>query len=301
MKSRWKSEKKTERRGFTLIELLVVIAIIAILAAILFPVFARARENARRASCQSNLKQIALGIMQYTQDYDEKMPLTYRAKSGAEDPKAWFQADQDGYAYFTWIDAIDPYIKSTQIYACPSDPLKARGAVAGKVGQSSYGMSGFMNGFTEKWVGPRTSDYMNYVYYGNGTQPGQKLSGIVGTSHKVLLGDMFHVSGYVGPIITTTKTSSNDYSYATPLDMEFGDSTTWGAGFAPSNRQGRHFGGSNIAFADGHVKWMKASTPGLMFSDTGTCSTGSGGNYCNVYYGTDDWIYWYSPYTDKPN
>jgi prepilin-type N-terminal cleavage/methylation domain-containing protein len=62
--------------GFTLIELLVVIAIIAILAAILFPVFARARENARRASCQSNLKQIGLGIMQYTQDYDERMPPT---------------------------------------------------------------------------------------------------------------------------------------------------------------------------------------------------------------------------------
>ena len=64
-----------KKKGFTLIELLVVIAIIAILAAILFPVFARARENARRASCQSNLKQISLGVMQYTQDYDERLPL----------------------------------------------------------------------------------------------------------------------------------------------------------------------------------------------------------------------------------
>src|SRR5688500_6579567 len=62
------------RNGFTLIELLVVIAIIAILAAILFPVFARARENARRSSCQSNMKQLGLGMMQYTQDYDEKLP-----------------------------------------------------------------------------------------------------------------------------------------------------------------------------------------------------------------------------------
>ena len=67
------SQSRIVKRGFTLIELLVVIAIIAILAAILFPVFARARENARRASCQSNLKQIGLGIFQYTQDYDEKM------------------------------------------------------------------------------------------------------------------------------------------------------------------------------------------------------------------------------------
>ncbi len=66
---------RQQRRAFTLIELLVVIAIIAILAAILFPVFARARENARRASCQSNLKQIALGIYMYTQDYDERFPL----------------------------------------------------------------------------------------------------------------------------------------------------------------------------------------------------------------------------------
>src|SRR5688572_8152662 len=69
--------RQRERSGFTLIELLVVIAIIAILAAILFPVFARARENARRASCQSNLKQIALGVKQYTQDYDEKFPARY--------------------------------------------------------------------------------------------------------------------------------------------------------------------------------------------------------------------------------
>lgn len=66
--------KFSSKKGFTLIELLVVIAIIAILAAILFPVFARARENARRASCQSNLKQIGLGILQYAQDYDERYP-----------------------------------------------------------------------------------------------------------------------------------------------------------------------------------------------------------------------------------
>jgi prepilin-type N-terminal cleavage/methylation domain-containing protein len=70
------------RRGFTLIELLVVIAIIAILAAILFPVFARARENARRASCSSNMKQIGLGFLQYTQDYDERMPSVADGSNG---------------------------------------------------------------------------------------------------------------------------------------------------------------------------------------------------------------------------
>ena len=77
------SSNRKVRSAFTLIELLVVIAIIAILAAILFPVFARARENARRSSCQSNLKQIALGFIQYTQDYDEKMVPAYRTGNPA--------------------------------------------------------------------------------------------------------------------------------------------------------------------------------------------------------------------------
>lgn len=86
--------------AFTLIELLVVIAIIAILAAILFPVFARARENARRTSCLSNVKQIMLGVIQYTQDYDEKMPSSY---------------------FPSWYNEAYPYVKSTQIYKCPSD------------------------------------------------------------------------------------------------------------------------------------------------------------------------------------
>jgi prepilin-type N-terminal cleavage/methylation domain-containing protein/prepilin-type processing-associated H-X9-DG protein len=95
----------SRRKGFTLIELLVVIAIIAILAAILFPVFARARENARRSSCQSNLKQIGLGIMQYTQDYDEKMP----------------NYSFDYSNTLMWQMVIQPYVKSTQLFSCPSN------------------------------------------------------------------------------------------------------------------------------------------------------------------------------------
>ena len=87
------------RSAFTLIELLVVIAIIAILAAILFPVFARARENARRSSCQSNLKQIGLGVLQYTQDYDEFYPM-FIQYGGTN-------ATQQG-----WAQVIQPYIKS---------------------------------------------------------------------------------------------------------------------------------------------------------------------------------------------
>lgn len=89
--------------GFTLIELLVVIAIIAILAAILFPVFGRARENARRSSCQSNLKQLGLGIMQYTQDYDERYPMAATENWNVN-----------------WPSMIQPYIKSLQVFRCPS-------------------------------------------------------------------------------------------------------------------------------------------------------------------------------------
>jgi prepilin-type N-terminal cleavage/methylation domain-containing protein/prepilin-type processing-associated H-X9-DG protein len=117
--------RSAQKPGFTLIELLVVIAIIALLAAILFPVFARARENARRASCQSNLKQIGLGIMQYTQDYDEKYSY--------QDPIA----GSDGvfnYATTTtpnWIAQSQPYVKSWQIFKCPSStPNTAGGAYA---------------------------------------------------------------------------------------------------------------------------------------------------------------------------
>jgi len=99
--------------GFTLIELLVVIAIIAILAAILFPVFARARENARRASCQSNLKQIGLAFAQYTQDYDE----SYFVSSP-------YQAGCNGYG---WAGAIMPYAKNIQVYRCPSDSFTQTG------------------------------------------------------------------------------------------------------------------------------------------------------------------------------
>src|SRR5579862_9797418 len=108
-------------RGFTLIELLVVIAIIAILAAILFPVFAQARESARKIACLSNTKQLGLGIMMYVQDYDEVYPMD------SWDVPAIGNADNDLHsgAYIssvTWIWQIMPYLKNRQILVCPSDP-----------------------------------------------------------------------------------------------------------------------------------------------------------------------------------
>lgn len=108
------------RRGFTLIELLVVIAIIAILAAILFPVFARAREKARQSACLSNLKQIALAVQMYADDHDEVLPF-YMGP--------WGQ---------TWYDDIAPYMKNTAITVCPSKPEWNQNHATDKVG---YGLN----------------------------------------------------------------------------------------------------------------------------------------------------------------
>ncbi|NUQ00881.1 MAG: DUF1559 domain-containing protein [Armatimonadetes bacterium] len=101
------------RPAFTLIELLVVIAIIAILAAILFPVFAKAREKARQTSCLSQEKQLGLAVLQYAQDYDETMPLSYQDVSSGAGSVAQIPS--------TWPNRISPYIKSQQLFACRSD------------------------------------------------------------------------------------------------------------------------------------------------------------------------------------
>jgi len=111
--------KSTCNRGFTLIEILVVVAIISLLAAILFPVFARARENARRASCLSNLKQIGLAWFQYAQDYDEKFPPNYTCtvwtSTTCTKQALWYSYDTT-----TYPGLLNPYIKNAQIFRCPS-------------------------------------------------------------------------------------------------------------------------------------------------------------------------------------
>ena len=111
------------KEGFTLIELLVVIAIIAILAAILFPVFAKAREKARQSSCLSNLKQLGLGVLSYAQDYDERLPM---AVAGSAAP------------FYIFTEVIDPYLKNTQIWQCPS---KKDSVVLTNLGKANVGYS----------------------------------------------------------------------------------------------------------------------------------------------------------------
>ena len=109
------------RRGFTLIELLVVIAIIALLAAILFPVFARARENARASSCLNNLKQVGIGIQQYTQDFDEMFPMS----EDATNPGNTNFDLTNVWNNLHWPSRVLPYIKNKQVFICPSTSAHA--------------------------------------------------------------------------------------------------------------------------------------------------------------------------------
>ncbi len=120
----------SQAKGFTLIELLVVIAIIAILAAILFPVFAKAREKARQISCASNERQIGLGITQYVQDYDETLPLRYNA----------FPPE------VSWRAMIQPYVKSAGIFQCPSNPSKSLPDLGSDGENASYAVARYDSG-----------------------------------------------------------------------------------------------------------------------------------------------------------
>jgi prepilin-type N-terminal cleavage/methylation domain-containing protein/prepilin-type processing-associated H-X9-DG protein len=115
-------DMKQRATGFTLIELLVVIAIIAILAAILFPVFEKAREKALQTACLSNNKQLGLAMIQYVQDYDECYPLAEMGSGCNAGSCDWFGFDRNGGANpcYTWSDAIYPYVKSEAVFSCPA-------------------------------------------------------------------------------------------------------------------------------------------------------------------------------------
>lgn len=229
------------RPGFTLIELLVVIAIIAILAAILFPVFARARENARRASCQSNLKQIALGIIQYTQDYDEKYPPSWIKFSDTTPltdtsvPAGNFTVtDGSGSPsghYQTWMDFIFPYVKSVQVFVCPS-------ALYGTL-YPSYGYSGALGG-------------RNASSYGGTAGVPVALASVQRPAECYMLLDY----------------NSNYSYYAGPVDIgNYARSAT----STTSIRVMPHLEGGNYAFADGHVKWVSGEKMKALPSTSTAC------------------------------
>lgn len=145
--------KSYRARGFTLIELLVVIAIIAILAAILFPVFAQARESARTTSCLSNVKQMSLGILMYVQDYDEKfVPARYTTLGPERDtPNRPWNATKNEHT--DWAMLIYPYVKNTQIFHCPSAPDGADKDSPGNVNSDRTGATTYIvnNRLTGRW------------------------------------------------------------------------------------------------------------------------------------------------------
>jgi prepilin-type N-terminal cleavage/methylation domain-containing protein/prepilin-type processing-associated H-X9-DG protein len=222
-----------KRKGFTLIELLVVIAIIAILAAILFPVFARARENARRASCQSNLKQIALGIFQYTQDYDEKFPMGYypmvpeNKQTDPSMPGAAFKVSTGaaGFTpdyYKTWMDMIYPYLKSTQIFVCPS--------ATSSTTAPSYGYNRLLSNTT------------------GATSGGDSLASVERPSEIVMNMDYNWVYS----------------AYANCID---GGNVALGTNVTNQKIVAPHLDGTNVAFADGHVKW-RVRTDGVFWNNS---------------------------------
>jgi prepilin-type N-terminal cleavage/methylation domain-containing protein/prepilin-type processing-associated H-X9-DG protein len=161
----------SRRRGFTLIELLVVIAIIAILAAILFPVFARAREKARQTSCLNNLKQLGLGFMMYVQDYDEVLPARFFGNYLLQQPvdgAPGFAAQSATQWQQGWQLCLYPYVKNVQIYQCPSNTWLNAG--------TNYGMP--------------TGSIINGVYtavFGNNQH--HSLAKFVKPSETILLGE----------------------------------------------------------------------------------------------------------------
>jgi prepilin-type N-terminal cleavage/methylation domain-containing protein len=235
------------KRGFTLIELLVVIAIIAILAAILFPVFAKAREKARQASCQSNLKQLALGVLMYAQDYDETLPLWNRYANANQMPLAP-------------PAAIFPYVKNVQIYECPSykgcycqtgayypSPVPAEWGNQ----WSSYGWGNPKYAFP----GPHAHGYafnerlfaVSYV----GSR-GLAMARITQPATTVMAGDAMHMYGGAGAFVFADACCDSP-----SLGWQDGslNGIDAGTGQPTPDSASRHNGGSNYAFANGHVKW----------------------------------------------
>ena len=212
------------RRGFTLIELLVVIAIIAILAAILFPVFARAREKARQTSCLSNVKQLALGTLMYAGDYDERLPMR------------WIATDSN----FRVPSMIYPYVKNTQLFECPS---WARNITQTDLG--NYNLS-----YTWPGGGPahpaspcptcgRTCSKNYFPFDG---YRGVKLAALDAPSNTIMIYEL--MEGYGG------------------TDHDGGLHTFYQARAANPTYQ-VHNGGNNYAFMDGHAKFLKMPDDGM--------------------------------------
>jgi prepilin-type N-terminal cleavage/methylation domain-containing protein len=248
-----------KRTGFTLIELLVVIAIIAILAAILFPVFAQAREKARQASCTSNVKQLSLGIMQYTQDYDETMPFGYMYNI-PNTTMLWY-----------WQDLIRPYVKNEQVYTCPStavhtvvDYLRPPGTppvmVLDYISNAAWGFEdgdvwqglNYSRSVGPKVAGPFTNGWGN---------PSRHLAEFEDPAGTIAIFDAR--PGY-SEIWRHRQTDAYfnafgkcSWEWNGPAPASDPERCQWG------HVAKRHNGGFVAGFIDGHAKWIRNSTPNM--------------------------------------
>lgn len=241
-----------DERGFTLIELLVVIAIIAILAAILFPVFAKAREKARQADCLSNEKQLGLAIMQYIQDNNQKFPC---GTEQTQNPP--IQTYQQGTG---WSNQIYPYVKSTAVYKCPDDSTSSLVATNNGTTETFQPISYFMN---TNLAGNGVSAYMTQTF-GYGTGLGLAQSALNAPASTVVLAEDTGVQA--DP--TTYSAMPNDavgdgknplYSNVPPT----GSSTpayatgTMGSGWGATSTPQHDQFASNFLLADGHAKFLQ--------------------------------------------
>jgi len=264
-------QRKSRISGFTLIELLVVIAIIAILAAILFPVFAQARAKARQTSCLSNTKQLNMGFQMYKQDYDETFPYWNWWESS---PNSGYNNPSTNHFEGLWINAIMPYTKNGQIYACASDR-----------GELTPENSALYWWFSEGT--PVSADIQINKYHMNPTLVKQQLSmaanepllnGTWGKPKDSLVDRPAQTMLLADGITSLVCCPSNDRpNRSDPSDKRHRaiirrvayanqcDGTWWGGDPTYHNPAWdgsdctRHSGGSNIGFADGHSKWLRAN------------------------------------------
>lgn len=256
-----KHTAEARHRAFTLIELLVVISIIAVLAAILFPVFARARENARRTSCLSNLKQIGLGVMMYVQDYDEKYPMRSMGATATASVSPWGRSSTSRW----WMELMDPYVKSKQLFYCPSSFDRDRDY------PSAYNYSA--NGR----IIPQNDYPEEIISMASIISPASTYAITEGGSYQVY------------PKMAREQYSSNWVLAGIGKGGGSCDSGVSAIAFQECETP-RHFDGNNVIFADGHAKWLKVS---VMVAESKKC-TSTGARNCGANSGSA-----WEPFTDN--